>query len=218
MRSSLINYNLVVLITLVVCCACRRNVHIVNREYYENGNLKFEEYFEGSDSFPTTAKSFYQDGSLHTLCFVNEKGNANGLYYTYYPDGRLQDSCEYYDGMNIRYVCNELPNLSKCYVMVKGNVSKIHIGDTIIIPHSSKIDFSTFMDGLPFYSSKMYYKSNLKDKYMEVIQNESDLNYPFSFFTDIPSDTLCLYFMFPNDNNQIIVGQTPQIKFNFIVE
>ena len=66
---------------------------------------------------------------------------------------------------------------------------------------------------------KFFYFIIAKDKqYKPVVFDENNANYPFSFFTSEQSDTLGLYFMFPNDSNQIIIGKTPQIKFDFVVE
>ncbi len=219
MKNRLLNVTTYIFL-LTLCFSCRKEKGVITKEYYSNGNLKYIEYFEGQDTFPMIAKSYYSDGSLHTSCYVDRNGTCNGMYVTYYQDGRLQDSCEFYNGVCIRQLCNEFPNKSNCFIMIQGNNDneRIFSGNIKFIPRSSQIHFSTFLDGLPYYSCYMYYKYKKDKQYKPVVFDENNANYPFSFFTSEQSDTLGLYFMFPNDSNQIIIGKTPQIKFDFVVE
>lgn len=210
-------YFVVVMISVSFCC-CNRSRNVVQQIYYSDGNIKSIEYFEGNDTFPLTVVDYYSNGCIKSIGLINRKSNYVGLCKTYYPDGRLADSCEYYNGLCIRQLCNDFPKVENCYIMSDGESNKLYTTGLRSVAPKYRIDFSIYLDGLPHNSCKMYYKYADSTSYHTIYMNEDNPNFPFTIFTGSKRDTMSVYCMFPNDSSQIIIGKTPQLKFNFIVE
>lgn len=206
-------------IALMLFSCDRNSKQIISEEFYENGKIKYEEYYYEEDSSVVFAESYYENGQLERVGCVDTVGYQTGLVKSYYSNGMLRDSCEYYKGYCIRSAFRDFPNRNKCYICLMNAAEDniMSLSDTIVLPKNDTIYFSTFIDGLPVDSYQMYTKTESDSVYSYVYGNHRN-DYPYVLFTPNHRDRMILYFMFPNDSNKIIVGKTKQLKFNFIVE
>jgi len=81
--------------------------------YYKNGNKRFENFYSKSGK-PLKLKIFYENGQIEKEYSINENGEIDGDYKTYYKSGKLFRKFTFNNGERIDKFYIECDDFGKC--------------------------------------------------------------------------------------------------------
>lgn len=94
---------------------------------------------------------------------------------------------------------------------------KMAINDTCIAYKNSKIAFFPYVDGLPYGMYKLLFKPSSLNYFIPIEPSNLETIDYYSFETIDMIDTIDVSVLMPDSAYNIIVGESPSVKFTFVV-
>lgn len=214
---------LTIYITLLTSCSMHPKKNIIEEIYYDTNNLKSTMYYLEDDSFPVYFEEYYYNGNLKAIGCYDSFGQTTGRCMEYYWNGLKKIDCNFIKGGCLK----QQVNLDSVFMTIEtlnlnGEIELIKMlqNDTIITYKNSLINFYPYSDGMPYGTYQIYFTSKHQNGYIEVKTNNSEYEFsaPMYFETLNKCDTIDVYYMFPNKDFKIVLGDSSFARFTFIVK
>jgi len=199
---------IILLCIIAISLSCQHND--IKKKYYHTGELKLLEFFKikGSDTIQYYSKAYYRNGRLLGEGPTLADGRLTGFWKEYFIDGNLRWQGNYNNGYRVYLEKGKIPDYKKltAYLEFEGKVKTVKVGKSY--------KFRTYVEGL---YPNCYLVTNGLYRKIEYNEDETD-PYPFSIYLDKIREkedekNLYIYCIFPDENGQVIIGESPHIVF-----